>query len=160
MNIFRMTKILLFWTAIIVLFVLCIPQSGHAEETPVTPAELKAIAQEKTSSTGIGDLSKKLDEPITLTLNNVEPKEAMLTIYQMTGVNIVLSTSWSGKISINAENIPLRQVFDSIAESNNLVYFEQDNVITIMTPRDWCYLWGQKNKAGEFRIADNKPYES
>ncbi len=82
-------------------------------------------------------LGKMGDVPITFNVTDLDLASALQQIYAITGVNIVLSSGISGKVTMNVRDIPLRQVLDLIVDTNGLKYAEKDNVIRIMTPEEY-----------------------
>jgi len=77
------------------------------------------------------------DTPVTFNVTDLDMKEALKQIYDLTGVNIVLSGGISGKVTMNVKDVPLRQILDLIVDTNGLKYAEKDNVIRIMTPEEY-----------------------
>lgn len=82
-------------------------------------------------------LGKVGDTLVTLNVTDLDLKEALKQIYDLTGVNIVLSAGISGTVTMNVTNLPLRQVLHLIVDTNGLKYTEKDNVITILTPEEY-----------------------
>jgi len=97
-------------------------------------------------------LGKMGDTPVTFNVTDLDLAAALQQIYGITGVNIVLSTGISGKVTMNVTDIPLRQVLDLIVDTNGLKYFEKDNVIRIMTPAEY-----EKTAAG-LAVRNKKVY--
>ncbi|MCK4244578.1 MAG: secretin and TonB N-terminal domain-containing protein, partial [Candidatus Omnitrophica bacterium] len=64
-------------------------------------------------------------------------QQTLKLIYDLTGVNIVLSSAIKGKVTINVKDLPLRQVLDLIVEANNLKYVEKGKVIRIMSRKEY-----------------------
>ncbi|HNQ34960.1 MAG TPA: secretin N-terminal domain-containing protein [bacterium] len=82
-------------------------------------------------------LGKIGDTPVTINVTDLDLKEALRQIYELTGVNIVLSSGITGTMTMNVKDVPLRQVLDLIVETHGLNYLERDNVIMIMTPAEF-----------------------
>ncbi len=82
-------------------------------------------------------LGKMGDTLVTFNVTDLDLAAALQQIYAITGVNIVLSSGISGKVTMNVKDIPLRQVLDLIVDTNGLKYAEKDNVIRIMTPAEY-----------------------
>ncbi|MFH0796805.1 MAG: secretin and TonB N-terminal domain-containing protein [Candidatus Omnitrophota bacterium] len=92
---------------------------------------------EKVLEPGKTILGKVGDTMVTLNVTDLELKEALKQIYDLTGVNIVLSAGISGTVTMNVTNLPLRQILNLIVDTNGLKYTEKDNVITILTPEEY-----------------------
>ena len=97
-------------------------------------------------------LGKMGDTLVTFDVTDLDLAAAIKQIYGITGVNIVLSTGISGKVTMNVRDIPLRQVLDLIVDTNGLKYAEKDNVIRIMTPEEY-----EKTAAG-LAVRNKKVY--
>ena len=77
------------------------------------------------------------DKKVTLNLSNSDLQDTLKLIYDLTGVNIVLSSGIKGKVNMNVTDVPLRQVLDLIVDANGLKYIEREGVIRIMTPEEY-----------------------
>ncbi|MFH2068257.1 MAG: secretin and TonB N-terminal domain-containing protein [Candidatus Omnitrophota bacterium] len=97
----------------------------------VTAAYNEAVEPERKLLGKIGDT------PVTFNVTDLDLAAALQQIYAITGVNIVLSSGISGKVTMNVRDIPLRQVLDLIVDTHGLKYAEKDNVIRIMTPSEY-----------------------
>ncbi len=82
-------------------------------------------------------LGKLGETPVTFNVTDLDLKEALKQIYDLTGVNIVLSSGISGRVTMNVKDVPLRQVLDLIVDTNGLKYVEKENVVMIMTPEEY-----------------------
>lgn len=77
------------------------------------------------------------DTPVTFNVSDLDLRDALKLIYDLTGANIVLSSGISGQVTMNVRDLALRQVLDLIVEMHGLRYLEREGVIVIMTPDEF-----------------------
>jgi type IV pilus assembly protein PilQ len=72
-------------------------------------------------------------EPVSLKLVNVSLVDFFRTISELSGLNILIDPDVSGSLTINVEQIPWDQLFESVLESQGLVMGIDGNLIRIST---------------------------
>ncbi|MCK5595480.1 hypothetical protein KAI19_04820, partial [bacterium] len=81
-----------------------------------------------------------------LELKNMDILEVFKLLSKKSGVNIVVSNSVKGKISIFLRNVEAWDVLRMIFEANNLAYEKKGNIIKVMTEREYEAVHGRKFK--------------
>ncbi|MFN4227757.1 MAG: secretin N-terminal domain-containing protein [Candidatus Ratteibacteria bacterium] len=92
---------------------------------------LRKIEEEKPK---LGEIGNK---KVTIELKDMNLKEALDELYQITGVSYILSPNVSGKVTLSFKDIPIRIVLDTICEQNGLKYIEENGIIKIMTKQEY-----------------------
>lgn len=100
---------------------------SHLAREKAEAAFEKAETPERTLLGEIGDTL------VTLNVSDMNLRDTLRLVYDLTGVNIVLSAGISGEVTMNVRDVPLRQVLDLIVDMHGLRYTERENVIVIMT---------------------------
>jgi len=70
---------------------------------------------------------------MSLQLSDVEVREALAQVAQFTGLNLVVSDSVSGKLTLRVHQVPWDQVLDLIAQARGLHVRRQGRVVWIAT---------------------------
>ncbi|MEM4331111.1 MAG: secretin N-terminal domain-containing protein, partial [Candidatus Pacearchaeota archaeon] len=92
---------------------------------------LRKIEEEKPK---LGEIGNKR---ITIELKDMNIKEALDELYNITGVSYILSPGVTGKVTLSFKDIPIRIVLDAICEQNGLKYVEENGIIKIMTKAEY-----------------------
>ncbi|MCM8801885.1 MAG: hypothetical protein NC827_01025 [Candidatus Omnitrophica bacterium] len=92
---------------------------------------LRKIEEERPK---LGEIGNK---KVTIELKDMNLKEALDELYQITGVSYILSPNVSGKVTLSFKDIPIRIVLDTICEQNGLKYIEENGIIKIMTKEEY-----------------------
>lgn len=71
--------------------------------------------------------------PMSLQLSDVDVREALAQVAQFTGLNLVVSDSVSGKLTLRVHQVPWDQVLDLIAQARGLHVRRQGRVVWIAT---------------------------
>jgi type II secretory pathway component GspD/PulD (secretin) len=82
----------------------------------------------------LGEIGNK---KVTIELKDMNLKEALDELYNLTGVSYILSPGVSGKVTLSFKDIPIRIVLDTICEQNGLKYIEENGIIKIMTKAEY-----------------------
>ena len=69
--------------------------------------------------------------PMSITVNHIEVRAALQAVADFTGLNIVVSDSVSGSLSLRLQQVPWDQVLDLIAQARGLHTRRQGNVIWV-----------------------------
>ncbi len=91
------------------------------------------------------------DEPIEqkLLIDVLEFKDMGVTdvlklISKKSGLNIVAGKNVQGKVTIYLKNVDVRDALRIILESNDLAYVEEDDIIKVLTGKDFQQIYGYK----------------
>ncbi len=102
----------------------------------------RGFAQENNDATDPAE-EKIIRQRITLSLRNIDIVEALKFLSIKSGLNIVPTQQVSGRVTLNVENAPLRDVFDLMLRSNNLAYDKRGNIYNVMTEAEYRKLFGK-----------------
>tara|TARA_B000000565_G_C23782235_1_gene376397 strand:+ start:1010 stop:2587 length:1578 start_codon:yes stop_codon:yes gene_type:complete len=100
----------------------------------VSDNEIKFIYDKKlkTISNDFSEIKSILpDTTISVNYNGVGMNEVLKALSFKYGLNIVNSSTSDAPITINAKNVALKTIFNSIVETNNLSWYSTDNVIVV-----------------------------
>lgn len=104
---------------------------SHLAREKAEAAFEKAESPERTLLGEVGDTL------VTLNVSDLDLRDTLRLIYDLTGVNIVLSAGISGRVTMNVRDVPLRRVLDLVVDMHGLRYTERENVIVIMTAAEY-----------------------
>ncbi|MCM8832158.1 MAG: secretin and TonB N-terminal domain-containing protein [Candidatus Omnitrophica bacterium] len=85
----------------------------------------------------------KEDEKISLSLRNIDIVDALKFFSMKLGFNIIPTQKVSGRITLNVENAPVKDVFDILLRSNNLAYDKKGDIYNVMTEAEYRQLYGK-----------------
>ncbi|HTZ11143.1 MAG TPA: secretin N-terminal domain-containing protein [Candidatus Margulisiibacteriota bacterium] len=80
---------------------------------------------------------------ISLSLRNIDIIEALKFFSMKSGFNIVPTQKVSGRITLNVENVPDKDVFDIMLRSNSLAYDKKNDIYNVMTEQEYKVLFGK-----------------
>jgi len=83
------------------------------------------------------------DNTISLDLRDIDIGEAFKYIAEKTGLNIVPTKAVTGRVTMTAENVSVKDVFDIILRSNNLAYEKKGSIYNIMTEAEYKAFYGR-----------------
>jgi type IV pilus secretin (or competence protein) PilQ len=92
------------------------------EVKPVTPEAKKAEEREKFGYTG---------ERLSLNFQNIEVRSVLQLLADFTGLNIVVSDSVTGNLTLRLKNVPWDQALDIILKTRGLAMRQSGNVILV-----------------------------
>ncbi len=92
------------------------------ELKPITAAEQERVAREEFQYTG---------ERLSLNFQNIEVRSVLQLIADFTGLNVVVSDSVGGSITLRLQNVPWDQALDIILQTKGLDQREVGNVVWI-----------------------------
>ncbi|MEW5758168.1 MAG: secretin N-terminal domain-containing protein [Candidatus Omnitrophota bacterium] len=87
-----------------------------------------------------------IQQKISLDLRNMDILDVLKLLSQKTGMNIVAARDIQGKVTIFLKDVPAFDAFETILSANGLAYDIKDNIITVMSQRDYELLYGQRHK--------------
>lgn len=83
------------------------------------------------------------DVQITLSLRNIDINDALKFFAIKSGFNIVPTRKVTGRVTLNVENVPVRDVFDIMLRSNNLAYDRHGVIYNVMTEGEYKERYGK-----------------
>ncbi len=85
-------------------------------------------------------------QKITLDLKGIDIIDALKIISQRTGMNIVASKSVTGKVTIFLKEVDVWDAFEIILLSNDLAYDQRNDIVNVMTGREYEAMYGERFK--------------
>lgn len=82
----------------------------------------------------LGEIGNK---KVTIELEDADLSQVLKYLYEITGVNFILSPGISGKVTLSFKDIPISIVLDVICEQTGLRYIEENGIIKIMTKEEY-----------------------
>src|SRR3989338_4749815 len=97
---------------------------------------MSSFAQNETGS---------IEDPTKLSLEvvGVEVVDVLKLISKKAGLNIVAGKDIKGQVTIFLKDVPVRDGIKTILQSQGLAYYEEDNIIKIITEREYQDKFGQ-----------------
>jgi type II secretory pathway component GspD/PulD (secretin) len=83
------------------------------------------------------------DRIVSLELKDMDILEALKYIANKTSLNIIPTKEVTGRVSLNVENVALKDVFDIILRSNNLAYEKKGNIFNVMSENEYKARYGK-----------------
>ncbi|MCC6758990.1 MAG: hypothetical protein IT395_05140 [Candidatus Omnitrophica bacterium] len=77
-------------------------------------------------------------------LKEVEVTDVLKMISQKSGLNIVIGSTVTGKVSLYLKGVTAKDVLDIVAKTNDLAYVEDGRLIHVMTGADYERIYGRK----------------
>lgn len=116
-------------------------QLGAVVEVEVTPivkqAEQASSLQEvKSAVKGQSLVARYSGRPITLDFKDADIRTVMQVFADFTKMNLVLSDSVKGNVSVFLKDVPWDQALDIVMRSKGLVSSQSGNVLLVSTPAD------------------------
>lgn len=96
--------------------------------------EVKAVAEDPNKLVK-GNASGYSGEKLTLNFQNISTREALSVIADFTGLNMVISDTVSGSLTLRLKDVPWDQAFEIILQSRGLDMRKNGNVIQV-APRE------------------------
>ncbi len=89
-------------------------------------------------------------QKITLELKGMDILDVLKILAKKSGLNIITGNNVRGKVTIFLKDVDVTEALKIILVANDLAYEEQDNVLKVMTNKDYELLYGEKfhNKTG------------
>jgi len=129
-----MRKIRISFLIVILFFCAIISVSAESGKQATGDA---AVFSEPASSPDFPDIMISLD------LRDIDIGEAFKYISEKTGLNIVPTKAVTGRVTMSAANVSVRDVFDIILRSNNLAYEKKGSIYNIMTEAEYKTFYGR-----------------
>ncbi|MDD5072496.1 MAG: secretin N-terminal domain-containing protein [Candidatus Omnitrophica bacterium] len=85
-------------------------------------------------------------QKITLDLKGIDIIDTLKIISQRTGMNIIASKSVTGKVTIFLKDVDVWDAFEIILLSNDLAYDVRNDIVNVMTGREYEAMYGEHFK--------------
>ena len=92
----------------------------------------------------LSTLSMLMPGKITLDLRNIEAVDALKFLAMKTGLNIVVTKSVTGRVSLTVQDAPIKDIFDIMLRLNSLAYDKTGEIYNVMTETEYKALYGKK----------------
>ena len=92
----------------------------------------------------LSSLSMLMPGKITLDLRNIEAVDALKFLAMKTGLNIVVTKSVTGRVSLTVQDAPIKDIFDIMLRLNSLAYDKTGEIYNVMTEIEYKALYGKK----------------
>lgn len=104
---------------------------AQAHNAPVNPTiALKPLGENQSL------VARYVGKPISLDLKDVDIRTVMQVFAEFTKMNLVLSDSVQGKVTVHLKDVPWDQALDIVMRSKGLVASQSGNVLLVSTPAD------------------------
>lgn len=85
-------------------------------------------------------------QKITLDLKGIDIIDVLKIISQRTGMNIAASKSVTGRVTIFLKDVDVWDSFEIVLLSNDLAYDIRNNIVNVMTAREYEAIYGERFK--------------
>ncbi|MFH0827368.1 MAG: secretin N-terminal domain-containing protein [Candidatus Omnitrophota bacterium] len=93
-----------------------------------------------------GSVMSALDEAnrISLDIKGMDVVDVLKMLATRSGMNIVIGKNVTGKVTLFLKNVDVKDVFEIILLANDLAYEKKENIINVMTQKDYELLYGER----------------
>ncbi|KPK97224.1 MAG: hypothetical protein AMJ95_10225 [Omnitrophica WOR_2 bacterium SM23_72] len=93
-----------------------------------------------------GSVISALDEAnrISLDIKGMDVVDVLKMLAQRSGMNIVIGKNVTGKVTLFLKNVDVRDVFEIILLANDLAYERKEDIINVMTQKDYELIYGER----------------
>lgn len=107
------------------------------------PSKEAPIAAE--TSSVVVDSDKGIKEnKISLDLKGLDVVDVLKIISMRSGLNIVIGKNVTGRVTMFLKDVNIWDAFEIIIASNNLAYDKKDNIINVMTDKEYEFIYGER----------------
>lgn len=87
-----------------------------------------------------------LDEAnrISLDIKGMDVVDVLKMLAQRSGMNIVIGKNVTGKVTLFLKNVDVKDVFEIILLANDLAYEKKEDIINVMTQKDYELIYGER----------------
>lgn len=118
-----------------VAFVLTVSQLALAQDEPV-------FFEQQSQETALMPVA--IENKITLDIKGMDIVDVLKMLAQRSGMNIVVGKNVTGRVTLFLKNVDAWDAFEIILFANELAYEKKDDVITVMTQRDYELIYGDR----------------
>jgi len=83
------------------------------------------------------------DTKISLSLRNIDIIDALKFFSVKSGLNIIPTQKVSGRVTLNVDNVAVKDILDIMLRSNNLAYDKKNGIYNVMTEAEYRQLYGK-----------------
>lgn len=108
---------------------------------------LETVIYQQESAGSINPGLSKYDtrtDKISLDLKGLDIVDVLKMISARSGINIVVGKNVTGRATLFLKDVSIWDAFEIIIAANNLAYEKKDNIINVMTDRDYELIYGEK----------------
>lgn len=99
--------------------------------------------QEMTEKLKNMSVEERFNIPVSLDLRNIDVIEAFKFLATKGNLNIVATKNVSGRVTMNIERVPIKDIFDFMLRSNGLAFVKQGEVFNVMTEAEYKAFYGK-----------------
>jgi len=113
---------------------------------PLLLPQARAQEMESGQLDKTGSVISALDEAnrISLDIKGMDVVDVLKMLAQRSGMNIVIGKNVTGKVTLFLKNVDVRDVFEIILLANDLAYEKKEDIINVMTQKDYELLYGER----------------
>lgn len=108
------------------------------------PAPVEYRKESTALSSSSGATTGARQSKISLDLKGLDIIDVLKMLSARSSMNIVVGKNVTGKVTIFLKDVNIWDAFEIILASNNLAYETKDNIIYVMTDRDYEFIYGEK----------------
>ncbi|KPK97830.1 MAG: hypothetical protein AMJ95_07130 [Omnitrophica WOR_2 bacterium SM23_72] len=118
-------------------------QEGASLKQKEALTEEQKLEEEMAEKLKNMSVEERFQIPISLDLRNIDVIEAFKFLAAKGNLNIVATKNVSGRVTMNIEKVPIKDIFDFILRSNSLAFVKQGEVFNVMTEAEYKALYGK-----------------
>ena len=88
-------------------------------------------------------VEERFNLPVSLDLRNIDVIDALKFLASKGNLNIVATKNVAGRVTLNIQNVPIKDVFDFVLRSNSLAFIRQGDVFNVMTEAEYRAFYGE-----------------
>ncbi len=115
--------------------------TGQKQEEAFTEAQKQE--QEMGEKLANMPIEERWNLPISLDLRNIDVIDALKFLATKGNLNIVATKNVAGRVTMNIEKVPIKDIFDFVLRSNGLAFVRQQEVFNVMTEAEYKTFYGK-----------------
>lgn len=115
--------------------------TGQKQEEALT--QVQRQEQETEEKLKNMPVEQRFNLPVSLDLRNIDVIDAFKFLATKGNLNIVATKNVSGRVTMNIENVPIKDIFDFVLRSNGLAFIKQQEVFNVMTEAEYKAIYGK-----------------
>ena len=88
-------------------------------------------------------LEERLNLKVSLDLRNIDVLEALKFLAEKGNLNIVPTRNVTGRVTLNLQNVSIKDIFDLILRSNGLAYVREKDIFYVMNEAEYKATYGK-----------------
>lgn len=117
--------------------------NNQLNKTTAALPQSSSVLSQDSKNTAIASPLSKEDTRISLSLRTIDIIEALKFFSLKSGLNIVPTQKVQGRVTLNVEDVPIKDVFDIMLRSNNLAYDKKMDIYNVMTEEEYRMRYGK-----------------